>query len=929
MGGYRLAILSADNLPPTLNDPIHEVVHILPNWSGAPIMEGSIPLSDTHIIVGGHLPSHRILDDPDYQVGTLAIYFHVPNPASYQEAFAHILKNYKDPQPEPKKDPIWHCHQEFPTVYELVHQLIFPLHPSMTTPEARATVNHITLDDSSTVHCIHVYMRVDIAYYGHLPIVRVGGPFNHLPLKGSSSPSFVYLSSQLGRPPLESLYLLNVYDCASAFATLFLAPPPPPTPTSRPPPATTTSTTTSTTTTSAEIEDHIPIGRPPASRGSKPYTTRPPPLTSPNQAAKQGWGTSPFPSATAYTEGEYSYPIPDKPHRPKYLPKTNSPATIDPILSVTTRLSNHEARIIALETQLAALTRSPQGRSQGSFATPFRELGTASTLTPTLNPSYPHTQTSQIPKIPTPPAPSANLTSAKHNTAKLPPLTSLWTKRTKSQYPSFKRALFENRESLNCSKPYEHIPNNPLISTNLPSLQYQITIHCPSCSHTLSGFYHPHTTVNDIFHSFQTTTHRLPSNYRITYNHRPQTLTTPLAMFPDRNVDLYITLPVIGGAPQPTSSPNSHTPPPYKGPRLKKPLTLSQFQLRVATLNCNGALKSNPNTRFQILWDFVSSNKIDVLFLIDHRSSTRTLEAIREQGSNHLGLDIRLINNDTTLYSKTKHSKSPFTSYHASVGGCAILTFGSLAHITFPTQFIDPSGANTFIGAKLQPHSSLPPVFLNAVYLFPASTGPMTLNSRIASFLTSSKTPLTPCQWQLQTITNLLTQQHDDHPNCTQIVGGDFNHNHWDVTTHPVTQSFIETLGLSNYAYHAVRTDHLPPPITFPRSQSWIDHILHSGRCDVIDFQAHHDPLITTFTDHYPYSTDFLIHLPTQHHHVPQNLSLRARAHLKAVHIRKHNATILNTFTTLCSKHIHKFTPPLNIVPWPLMKNSITIPAHS
>ena len=191
-------------------------------------------------------------------------------------------------------------------------------------------------------------------------------------------------------------------------------PPPPPTPTSRPPPATTTSTTT----TSAEIEEDIPIGRPPVSRGSKPYTTRPPPLTSPNQAAKQGWGTSPFPSATVTsTEGEYSYPIPDKPYRPKYLPKTNPPATPDPTLSVTTRLSNHEARIIALETQLAALTRSPQGRSQGSFATPFRELGTSSTLTPTLTSSYPHMQTTLITKIPTPPAPSANLTSAKHNTA--------------------------------------------------------------------------------------------------------------------------------------------------------------------------------------------------------------------------------------------------------------------------------------------------------------------------------------------------------------------------------------------------------------------------------------------------------------------------------------------------------------------------------
>ena len=135
-------------------------------------------------------------------------------------------------------------------------------------------------------------------------------------------------------------------------------------------------------------------------------------------------------------------------------------------------------------------------------------------------------------------------------------------------------------------------------------------------------------------------------------------------------------------------------------------ITRQNFTIRIATLNCNGAPKTASNQENNLIWQYVQKAKIDVLFLIDHRCSKRNLEFLRHNGEHYLNKDIRLINSEITLLKHLNGRYGPDTSYHATVGGCAILTFGSLAHITFPTTFSDPSGANTFIGAKLQYHSS-------------------------------------------------------------------------------------------------------------------------------------------------------------------------------------------------------------------------------
>ena len=255
------------------------------------------------------------------------------------------------------------------------------------------------------------------------------------------------------------------------------------------------------------------------------------------------------------------------------------------------------------------------------------------------------------------------------------------------------------------------------------------------------------------------------------------------------------------------------------------------FTIRIATINCNGAPKRANNNENNLIWQFVQEAKIDVLFLIDHRSSNRNMEFLRQSGEKYLNQDIRLINSEITLLQPLNHRLGPDTSYHATVGGCAILTFGSLSHITFPTTFLDPSGANTFIGAKIQYHSSHPPVFLNAVYLFPPSPEPTTLATRISKYLTQIKITTKPCEWQLDTLYKLLQKQNDENPGCVQIIGGDFNHSKWSCMKHPISDTFMNKLSFTNAAYNLNTQSNDPNSqiYTFNNSSHWIDHISMFG----------------------------------------------------------------------------------------------------
>ena len=200
---------------------------------------------------------------------------------------------------------------------------------------------------------------------------------------------------------------------------------------------------------------------------------------------------------------------------------------------------------------------------------------------------------------------------------------------------------------------------------------------------------------------------------------------------------------------------------------------------------------------------------------------------------------------------------------------------------------------------------------MNAVYLFPPSLGPSTLNSRIAEYLKRTKHPDTPCRWQRSLLTKMLKDQYDTHPNCVQIVGGDFNHKNWHIRNHPTTHTFLSDLQLQNTAFDAVNLTqaNIPTPVTFPNHESWIDHILIIGRAEVKDFCDYRDDLITTLSDHVPYSNDIYIHLPTTHYNIPTNLHANARSKLKAVHIKKHDSLSTERYQALCNKHLNRFTP--------------------
>ena len=923
MGGSRLALLSAEDIPSSLIQAVNRIPFHLPDWTGSPNLEGSIPLKDTIIQVGGLLPSPTILRDPDYQRSSLATYFLLPSEDLLETAKKALQTTLLQP-------PQWIAHLTLNTRNGTVHLLITPLPPNTPVVPARARILGLQLGLPSILPSIQIQLRIDIAYYFHFPMETVGNHYHHMPLGPCTSPSATILSYTLGEPPLEALYLLNVYDCATAVALKLPS-----------------------LTIPAVTQD---------SDSTKPQNpTVPPPIINPKPQAPTLKGRAPRePKNTPPSQSTLL--IPPKTSRMS-LPST-TPDTIKPPripfsadtridhLQQQLRLANqrhedsirsYDARISALESEIARIkqffySQPAPSASSTPVSSSFGDIGI-----PTIHPIS-LTLTHHTPQLFLASRLHSNhllvnanlgtktLTNVKLHHRTTSDLTTSWTK-TMTQTLTFNfttmtQAINPLTNSNPCSVIPSFIQSHPTTLTShthpsfLPSPTPQIIpkIHIQilllHIAHNTYIFHAPFShsdTINSILSLFQLQHFPLPRPFTLSYNHTRLPLSTPLHEFQDAIIELNVNFPIRGGAPLHCPKIQAHPPSPpiYKGPNIRKPLTLPQFKLRIATLNCNGYFKTSSNNRHQILWDFVSSNSIDVLFLIDHRSSSRTLEHIRTHGSSHLGIDIRLINSDTTLFTKSSTKGTPLTNYHATVGGCAILTFGSLAHITFPSNFIDPSGANTFIGAKIIPHSSLPPIFLNALYLFPPSQGPTTLHSRILAYLRTQGTTTPPCKWQLTTIESLLSHQRDDHPHCIQIVGGDFNFSKWDSSTHPVPHTFLSTLALTNSAFEALRFDPtIPTPVTFPANNSWIDHFLHTGRTEVTDFKHYPSTLLNCSTDHFPYSNDFIIYLPTQHHLIPRNLHAQAQSRLKVTHLRKNDLTAIKHYHSLCDKHFHKFSPP-------------------
>ena len=144
----------------------------------------------------------------------------------------------------------------------------------------------------------------------------------------------------------------------------------------------------------------------------------------------------------------------------------------------------------------------------------------------------------------------------------------------------------------------------------------------------------------------------------------------------------------------------------------------------------------------------------------------------------------------------------------------------------------------------------------------------------------------------------------DLHPNCAQILGGDFNHSNWSSISHPITHLFLTQLNFTNDVYTATSLDNtIQTPVTFPSASTWIDHFLTKGRVETNNYTTHSDSLLTTYTDHVPYTNDFTIFIPTQHYNIPKNMNIQAQAFMKSPHIKKNDKFTIDKFQSLCSAH--------------------------
>ena len=165
-------------------------------------------------------------------------------------------------------------------------------------------------------------------------------------------------------------------------------------------------------------------------------------------------------------------------------------------------------------------------------------------------------------------------------------------------------------------------------------------------------------TLHHLIHIYTETHHPLPQTCRLSYNNKTVPLHTPLHLFAHHHFPTFnILLPILGGmntdfsqTPHVQTQQNARTPQNTSPTNPSTQITTTKnhsrkltqqiinrkhFTIRVATLNCNGAPKKANTNENNLIWQFVNHCKIDVLFLIDHRSSNRTLEYLRQSGERY------------------------------------------------------------------------------------------------------------------------------------------------------------------------------------------------------------------------------------------------------------------------------------------------------
>ena len=566
-------------------------------------------------------------------------------------------------KPHPSTVVPWLHTRSVQTSTGLVQVVICPTQRGYIPPPTRAQNTYIRVGEL-TLPCVMVFNRADVAYDFHFPKVTVGGYYNHMPLKGCTSPSSAMLSFHLGRPPIETLYLLSIYDCASAVAPMLASMPPSPPET---PPASQQP---------APRQGRVPIYRQSQTK-AKPFTslqrsgsTTPTSLVSstsdsPSHASMDALlrieanlnhllsrvthlesRIGPIQHSSTATEpldvlspafrtiGNLSQSsrqllIHIQPYRPPPFAALLQPRNVKPhdvkLLKLLPRLMTITWQAMAnIKTYARLSIRTNKLYKSGSFPSSF------------VIASYnlPDTPTTNIQHFPIPlllqlkPPPINTYTKSMHPTLTTTTTTYGSLPITPPHSP-ISTPITRTIESLLLMKQHAkrtHLPPLPSVPLHTPTTFQQthsvqiVIISLNTNKKFFHGPFAPQTTISHLIIQTFPYPIQLPPHTRFTYNNSPIIPTFLIKDLHDTINEICIHLPLIGGTrPSPHSSPPPIlTPLPHQPPNITKIVTRPGFTIRVATLNCNGCLKNNPDDRHQHLWDFISDYKIDVLFLIDH-----------------------------------------------------------------------------------------------------------------------------------------------------------------------------------------------------------------------------------------------------------------------------------------------------------------------
>ena len=280
-------------------------------------------------------------------------------------------------------------------------------------------------------------------------------------------------------------------------------------------------------------------------------------------------------------------------------------------------------------------------------------------------------------------------------------------------------------------------------------------------------------------------------------------------------------------------------------------------QLNIHTVNLNGALSRDTVDPNEIP-TYVNRHSPDVLLLIDHRGTDATLNATANRIQRATRKDVKVFN--CAAAPSKKPTSNGFRETQNCVGGVAIILIGHVTNgITEITQR-DPSGAGTFLSVKVQYGHNLPPLYITAVYLFPNSRGPLTVNQRIEKYLQQECSRMTPKAWQRDQLDSMLTKHTRAHAHAVQIIGGDFNHNRdkWARRGHPLTSFFLDKHDLVNHVldhdpHKQINTCRIKmtAKLVMPTNPTFIDHILTRNLAHVSHAAYPKDPIVQ-ITDHAP-----------------------------------------------------------------------------